>query len=88
MKIYTKTGDSGTTALRGGRRISKDDPRPEAYGTVDELNVELGALIALLPPEDELATELVEIQRTLFLLGARYQEHGDLNDCPADLHQQ
>ncbi len=71
MKIYTKTGDSGTTGLRGGHRVSKDDPRPEAYGTVDELNVELGALIALLPPDDELASELVEIQKTLFLLGAR-----------------
>jgi cob(I)alamin adenosyltransferase len=71
MKIYTKTGDSGTTGLRGGHRVSKDDPRPEAYGTLDELNVELGALIPLLPPQDTLASELAEIQKTLFLLGAR-----------------
>ena len=42
MKIYTKTGDCGQTGLFGGPRVSKDAPRIEAYGTVDELNSVLG----------------------------------------------
>ncbi|MDR7581724.1 MAG: ATP:cob(I)alamin adenosyltransferase, partial [Armatimonadota bacterium] len=42
MKIYTRTGDSGQTGLFGGERVSKADPRVEAYGTVDELNTLLG----------------------------------------------
>jgi cob(I)alamin adenosyltransferase len=42
MKIYTRTGDRGQTALYGGGRVSKDHPRVEAYGTVDELNAQLG----------------------------------------------
>ncbi|MCZ6694011.1 MAG: ATP:cob(I)alamin adenosyltransferase, partial [Bacteroidetes bacterium] len=42
MKIYTKTGDSGTTSLLGGRRVSKSHDRINAYGTVDELNAFMG----------------------------------------------
>ncbi len=49
MKIYTKTGDDGTTGLFGGGRVPKDALRVEAYGTVDELNSVLGAVIASLP---------------------------------------
>ena len=41
MKIYTKTGDNGTTGLLGGERVAKSDPKIEAYGTVDELNAHL-----------------------------------------------
>ncbi len=48
MKIYTKTGDSGTTGLFAGPRVSKDHPRIQAYGTVDELNALLGAAVATL----------------------------------------
>lgn len=44
MKIYTRTGDSGTTAIFGGPRVAKDDYRIEAYGTVDELNAVLGCI--------------------------------------------
>ncbi len=44
MKVYTRTGDSGTTSLVGGTRIDKDNARLEAYGTVDELNSWLGLL--------------------------------------------
>ena len=45
MKIYTKTGDGGTTGLIGGSRVNKNDVRLEAYGTVDELNAQIGLLI-------------------------------------------
>lgn len=69
MKIYTKTGDQGKTSLFGGRRISKDDLRIEAYGTVDELNSHLGLLCSmnLLP---DLKIKLQKIQSYLFVIGA------------------
>lgn len=53
MKIYTRTGDKGTTSLVGGTRVAKNSPRLEAYGTVDELNAWLGLLntSTALPPE-------------------------------------
>jgi len=69
MKIYTKTGDQGDTGLFGGPRVSKDDPRIEAYGTVDELNSVLGIVRAeALPPDVDLL--LARIQCELFSLGA------------------
>lgn len=69
MKIYTKTGDTGETGLFGGPRVSKDAPRIEAYGTVDELNSTLGLARAEgLPPAME--TLLSGIQSELFDLGA------------------
>ncbi|MDR2131431.1 MAG: cob(I)yrinic acid a,c-diamide adenosyltransferase [Odoribacteraceae bacterium] len=69
MKIYTKTGDKGMTSLVGGTRVRKDSPRLEAYGGVDELNAHVG-MIRSLAPGEEVARELVEIQRTLFVVGA------------------
>ena len=69
MKIYTKTGDDGDTGLFGGPRVSKDDPRIEAYGTVDELNSVLG--LARAERLDKDLDELVgRIQSELFSLGA------------------
>lgn len=69
MKIYTGTGDRGTTSLIGGRRVAKDDVRLEAYGTVDELNAHIGVLVAELP--DGAAREfLLGVQHALFDLGA------------------
>jgi cob(I)alamin adenosyltransferase len=69
MKIYTKTGDAGTTGLFGGGRVGKDHPRVEAYGDVDELNAALGLAraVEVMPRIDEV---LVPIQRDLFAIGA------------------
>lgn len=70
MKIYTKTGDSGQTSLFDNTRVSKSDPRVDAYGEVDELNACLGAAIAAGVPED-IGSDLQAIQKDLFALGAR-----------------
>jgi cob(I)alamin adenosyltransferase len=67
-KIYTRTGDGGTTALGNGDRVAKHDARVSAYGTVDELNAFVG--VARLEAEDETDTALSRIQNDLFDLGA------------------
>lgn len=69
MKIYTKTGDKGETGLFGGERVSKDEIRIEAYGTVDELNSVIGAARAF---NDNAEIDLIlgRIQDNLFVLGA------------------
>lgn len=69
MKIYTRTGDAGETGLFGGARVGKDDPRVEAYGTVDELNSCLGVVRAL-GASSETDESLLHIQSDLFTLGA------------------
>lgn len=69
MKIYTKTGDMGSTGLFGGPRVSKDDDRIEAYGTVDELNAALGVVRATALPAD-IDEQLSRIQSELFSIGA------------------
>ncbi len=69
MKIYTRTGDAGSTGLFGGPRVSKDDIRIESYGTVDELNAVIGlARSSNLPPD--LDQQLDQIQHELFSIGA------------------
>lgn len=69
MKIYTRTGDAGSTGLFGGPRVSKDDDRIEAYGTVDELNAVLGvARGAGLGAEVD--QQVAAIQHELFAIGA------------------
>src|SRR5215204_4366719 len=69
MKIYTKTGDQGTTALFGGKRVSKADLRIDTYGTIDELNSWIGLM------RDQTVNEkrkdvLIEIQDRLFTIGS------------------
>ncbi len=69
MKIYTKTGDEGTTSLFGGQRVSKADPIIDSYGTVDELNSYIGLL------RDQEVNQkrkdiLIEIQDRLFTIGS------------------
>ena len=79
MKIYTKTGDKGMTSLCDGSRLSKDDMRIEAYGTLDELNANIGLLISLLQAdtlkeEDAVVNPidiLVAIQEELFVIGGQ-----------------
>ncbi len=70
MKIYTRTGDSGDTALFDGTRVLKSDDRVAAYGDLDELNAWLGLVRAHLPDGD-VAVQLQQIQRDLFAVGAR-----------------
>jgi len=70
MKIYTKSGDKGQTSLYGGRRVSKDDIRIEAYGSIDELNSHLGYLISLLSSDIGQVELLTEIQNRLFTIGS------------------
>ena len=68
-KIYTRTGDDGTTGLGDGSRVSKDSPRVEAYGTVDELNSAIGVLLATPEVPPGVAACLTEVQHELFDLG-------------------
>ena len=70
MKIYTKTGDTGETALLGGGRVPKDHARVSAYGDVDELNSTIGAAMATEPLDFE-PVLLEAIQRDLFSIGGR-----------------
>jgi cob(I)alamin adenosyltransferase len=70
VKIYTRTGDGGETALFDGTRVAKADPRVAAYGDIDELNAWLGFVRASLP-DDQLTAMIEQIQRDLFALGAR-----------------
>ena len=72
-RIYTRTGDDGTTSLFGGERVGKGNPRIDAYGTVDETNSIVGMARAHLrgePGEDELDPVLGDLQDELFVLGA------------------
>ena len=73
MKIYTRTGDAGSTGLFGGPRVAKDDSRIEAYGTVDELNAALGCVRsvgAAAGVDAKLDGQLELVQRELFSIGA------------------
>jgi cob(I)alamin adenosyltransferase len=70
VKIYTKTGDAGETSLFDNSRVSKADPRVDAYGEVDEVNACLGAALAA-GVGDDIATMLTTVQKDLFAVGAR-----------------
>ncbi|MBS3926222.1 MAG: cob(I)yrinic acid a,c-diamide adenosyltransferase [Nitrosarchaeum sp.] len=69
MKIYTKTGDDGTTGLQGNLRVSKSNPRIIAYGAIDETNALLG-IIQSYEIDEDIATLLNLIQNELFVIGA------------------
>ena len=76
MTLYTKTGDSGETALFDGTRVSKSEGRVAAYGDVDELNATLGLALAA-GVDDDLSALLGHIQRDLFAVGARLADPRD-----------
>jgi cob(I)alamin adenosyltransferase len=80
-KIYTRTGDKGTTALGDGARVEKDSVRVGAYGTVDEVNATLG--LAQLHAADETAVALARVQNDLFDLGADLATPGFGQDADA-----
>lgn len=83
-KIYTKTGDDGTTGLFGGARLPKDHIRIEAYGTVDELNSVIGWLISTIP-DRQIDTLLQTIQSRLFTVGSNLASDPEKDMITPDL---
>jgi cob(I)alamin adenosyltransferase len=69
VKIYTKTGDDGTTGLQGGVRVSKSNLRIRAYGSVDEINASIGLILSS-KIDSDLKDILIKIQNDLFVVGA------------------
>jgi cob(I)alamin adenosyltransferase len=83
FKIYTKTGDDGTSGLIGGTRVEKSDARLEAYGTVDELNAWIGVLRC--GNDDKVTDETLEmVQNKLFVIGS----HLATDTSKSNMHQQ
>ena len=76
MKVYTKTGDKGSTSLVGGQRVRKSSVRISAYGDVDELNSFVGLLISK-NSDSESNSFLTNIQRDLFTVGGYLATEGD-----------
>ena len=83
MKLYTKTGDTGQTGLIGGTRVTKNDVRIEAYGTIDELNSFIGLLTTYEIPNEDLSF-LRLIQRILFNIGANLATDREKVELTAD----
>ena len=84
-KIYTKTGDKGTTSLVGGVRVSKADIRLDAYGTIDELNSFIGLLISVM--KDVEHEELLRfVQHKLFSLGSYLATDLEKTTFPVESH--
>ncbi len=82
-KIYTRTGDDGTTGLGDGNRIAKDHPRVEAYGTVDEANSAIGMVLAVPGLPEAIRACLTEVQHDLFDLGGELCIPGHVAIQPA-----
>lgn len=82
-KIYTRTGDDGTTGLSDGSRVNKDSPRIEACGTVDELNSIIGMVLAYKLP-DAVRRCLIDVQHDLFDLGGELSIPGSQTIKEAD----
>lgn len=96
-KIYTRTGDQGTTGLGDGARVAKTDVRIEAYGTVDEANSAIGMVLAVAGIPDNIVQLLTRVQHELFDLGSELavpgyrvmqQEHIDTLEQQLDLLNQ
>ena len=85
MKIYTRTGDKGETGLIGGKRVSKDNSRIIAYGSVDELNSHIGLVISLLSLKDkvlfrDIINLLTRVQNDLFIIGSDLADPRSLSE--------
>ncbi|OHE85237.1 MAG: ATP:cob(I)alamin adenosyltransferase [Lysobacterales bacterium RIFOXYA1_FULL_69_10] len=85
-KIYTRTGDDGTTGLGDGRRVDKDSARVEAYGTVDEANSTIGLVLAA-PVPDDVRVLLTAVQHQLFDLGGELCIPGHAAIFDADIER-
>ncbi len=84
-QIYTKTGDEGMTSLRDGVRVSKDDPRIEANGQIDQLNAHLGIVRSMLHDDDEDSRFILAVQRELMTVMSHIATpEGCIN--PRELH--
>ena len=84
-KIYTRTGDDGSTGLGDGSRVPKDSLRVEAYGTVDELNSAIGVLLAIAELPAEVSRCLTEVQHELFDMGGELCIPGHTAISPAQI---
>jgi cob(I)alamin adenosyltransferase len=80
LKIYTKTGDDGSTGLLGNRRVAKDAPRIDAYGTIDELNAVIGLALAQNTDSDTGAV-LEQVQNDLFAVGSALADPDPKGRC-------
>ncbi len=87
MKIYTKKGDTGTTSLASGTRVSKSDKRVELYGTADELNSSLGVALSFLEKNSILRSGLEGIQNLLFELGSELAGYRKKDDSSCILEE-
>ncbi len=87
MKIYTKTGDKGSTGLFGGKRISKDDIRIEAYGTLDEMNSFLGYLNASFDIS-EYNSLILKIQNRIFDIGSHLASDPEKDVLPSGIDEE
>lgn len=81
MKVYTKTGDKGTTSLVGGQRVPKNHPRVEAYGDTDELISFLGIVLSDLDTAHD-KEMLRQIQKNLMLIAAHFASDGSSKNLP------
>lgn len=88
MKIYTKTGDKGTTSLVGGTRVSKNDLRLDAYGTVDELSSWIGFILSCNPGNESVSSDLNKIQNQLFDLGCALATEKDASWQPRSISRE
>ncbi len=82
MNVYTRTGDTGNTSLIGGKRVSKTCQRIESYGTIDELNSQVGLLLTYINTTTD-RNNLISIQNCLFVIGAQLATDNDSPKAPS-----
>jgi len=81
-KVYTRTGDTGTTSLVGGKRVDKACARLESYGTIDELNAQVGLLLTYVD-EPTIRDCLISVQNNLFVIGAQLATEAEATHQPS-----